>query len=321
MAVLVLPLLAACGPGREHSADPEVTSPTGARPSTVPELRVNRMSASARVAALQHLLTAHGAPTTADGRFGSRTTQAVTRFQRVAGLVVDGKAGPETITELISVRAKPGAHPSAVKAAQVLLGESGPWLEVDGRFGPPTAAAVRAFQAEHGLVVDGVVGPNTWAALFGGELGAGPASPEGWRDCSDATTRPVAKRETRMAKGGFRVVACLAADVNAMVEAAERDGVTLEATSSWRREQDQIALRRKNCGRSRQQIYELAPEQCRPTTARPGTSMHEYGLAIDIANGTKGSPEHRWLIEHGGEFGFLATEPTEPWHFATKKGY
>ena len=36
---------------------------------------------------------------------------------------------------------------------------------IDGDFGPITEDAVEEFQVEHRLNVDGVVGPQTWAAL------------------------------------------------------------------------------------------------------------------------------------------------------------
>ncbi len=39
---------------------------------------------------------------------------------------------------------------------------------IDGNFGGRTEMAVKAFQAANHLDVDGVVGPNTWSALFGG---------------------------------------------------------------------------------------------------------------------------------------------------------
>ncbi|MBD5395835.1 MAG: hypothetical protein HDR71_16590 [Lachnospiraceae bacterium] len=36
---------------------------------------------------------------------------------------------------------------------------------IDGIFGIKTLEAVKAFQAENGLTVDGIVGPKTWAKL------------------------------------------------------------------------------------------------------------------------------------------------------------
>lgn len=54
-----------------------------------------------------------------------------------------------------------GAMGDGVSELQGLLG-----IEVDGEFGPDTDAAVRAYQASHGLDVDGVVGVSTWGALL-----------------------------------------------------------------------------------------------------------------------------------------------------------
>jgi peptidoglycan hydrolase-like protein with peptidoglycan-binding domain len=46
---------------------------------------------------------------------------------------------------------------------------------IDGIFGPITDAAVREYQQKHELVVDGWVGPITWASLTGqqGDSGGG----------------------------------------------------------------------------------------------------------------------------------------------------
>ena len=47
---------------------------------------------------------------------------------------------------------------------QLLRARSHP-VAVDGSFGPLTESAVEAFQQSKGLVVDGIVGPQTWPVL------------------------------------------------------------------------------------------------------------------------------------------------------------
>jgi GH25 family lysozyme M1 (1,4-beta-N-acetylmuramidase)/peptidoglycan hydrolase-like protein with peptidoglycan-binding domain len=70
-----------------------------------------------------------------------------------------------------------GTRGAAVSRLQQLLTAKGDSTGgVDGVFGAKTLAAVRAFQGSHGLSVDGVVGPHTWAALLasgGGSTGGG----------------------------------------------------------------------------------------------------------------------------------------------------
>jgi peptidoglycan hydrolase-like protein with peptidoglycan-binding domain len=60
----------------------------------------------------------------------------------------------------------PGATGNAVRRLQRALRRT-PDLDlvVDGQFGPKTEDAVKQFQQGAGLVMDGVVGPMTWAAL------------------------------------------------------------------------------------------------------------------------------------------------------------
>jgi GH25 family lysozyme M1 (1,4-beta-N-acetylmuramidase) len=53
----------------------------------------------------------------------------------------------------------------AVKTLQTRLNVWGAHLTVDGNFGALTLDAVKAFQTAHKLTVDGIVGPQTWAAL------------------------------------------------------------------------------------------------------------------------------------------------------------
>jgi hypothetical protein len=64
---------------------------------------------------------------------------------------------------------KRGSEGKAVRRLQRLLKKAGHRAGTDGRFGPKTEDAVRAFQEARSLPVDGVVGPATWTELDAGD--------------------------------------------------------------------------------------------------------------------------------------------------------
>ena len=126
---------------------------------------------------------------TVDGVYGTATANAVRAFQRRYGLTVDGVVGQATWTELydefLSIQSDNGT-PNAYPGTPLREGSSGQnvrlvqfWLKiartvykdlaslnVDGKFGAGTAAAVRRFQRYFDLTSDGVVGRTTWNKLY-----------------------------------------------------------------------------------------------------------------------------------------------------------
>ena len=59
-----------------------------------------------------------------------------------------------------------GSKGAVVTQVQRRLRAHGFTVSIDGRFGPQTDRALRAFQGKRGLEVDGRAGPRTWAALW-----------------------------------------------------------------------------------------------------------------------------------------------------------
>jgi peptidoglycan hydrolase-like protein with peptidoglycan-binding domain len=53
-----------------------------------------------------------------------------------------------------------------VNAIQMLLIQHRVQITVDGKFGPATEAAVKSYQAHHGISLSGRVGAKTWEALI-----------------------------------------------------------------------------------------------------------------------------------------------------------
>jgi len=118
---------------------------------------------------------------TIDGSFGPGTYSAIRTWQSHHNLSVDGVVGQLTWSSLegtkITQTANPYAcssHPTLSEGASgtcvervqwFLNNKGGAGLPIDGSFGPKTYAAVRTWQSDHGLTVDGVVGSLTWSTL------------------------------------------------------------------------------------------------------------------------------------------------------------
>ena len=93
-------------------------------------------------------------------------------FRATVADILNGNTPPPTLIPAVEPVNTSGAPPrptlrrgdsgDVVKTLQQKLE-----LDADGNFGPVTEAAVRAFQRDHGLTPDGIVGPKTWSGLDG----------------------------------------------------------------------------------------------------------------------------------------------------------
>jgi N-acetylmuramoyl-L-alanine amidase len=109
--------------------------------------------------------------------FDKTLEQAVRAFQQRKGLIVDGVVGVETFTAIDGARWRLGDRILVHTPGHLMRGEDVVALQerlntlgfsvgrVDGRFGPETERAVRAFQRAYGLGGDGSVGPETLRAF------------------------------------------------------------------------------------------------------------------------------------------------------------
>lgn len=115
-------------------------------------------------------------PTGVDGVFLGETLAAVRNFQRERGLSEDGAVGDETWAALVDATFRlgdrllylkiPYLHGVDVRTLQGALNVLGfPCGVLDGIFGAFTERAVREFQANVGLPVDGIAGADTVGAI------------------------------------------------------------------------------------------------------------------------------------------------------------
>lgn len=129
-----------------------------------------------------------------DGIFGVETERSVRSFQKTFNLQQDGIVGKATwykvkeiynavkelaeltsegisleeVTPTFPLSLELGSYGPEVQVIQYYLSVIGyfndavPLLAIDGAFGPVTENAVRQFQQQYGLPVDGIVGEDTW---------------------------------------------------------------------------------------------------------------------------------------------------------------
>lgn len=142
--------------------------------------------------------------------------------------------------------------------------------------------------------------------------------------------------ETAEADGGYLFDIRAVEPLRALLQAGREAGLDLVVTSGWRswayQEQlfeDKVARVMAETGLERAEAEEIAADE----VARPGTSEHQLGLAVDIISnahpdldeGWAETEEAVWLKEHCAEYGFILRYPPdksditgivwEPWHF------
>lgn len=136
---------------------------------------------------------------------------------------------------------------------------------------------------------------------------------------------------------GHRMDARALPDLEAMFADMEASGLSPLICSSYRTQEKQAALFANKVERVRAADPGLseqdAEKEAARWVARPGTSEHQTGLALDIVSlqnqnldeSQEETAEFQWLAEHSWEYGFILRYPEdksavtgigyEPWHF------
>ncbi|MCK4517003.1 MAG: M15 family metallopeptidase [Spirochaetaceae bacterium] len=110
-------------------------------------------------------------------------------------------------------------------------------------------------------------------------------------------------------------------DLLAMVEAARADGITLLISSAYRSYEYQAQL-------YQYWVEQLGQEEADRVSARPGTSQHQLGTAVDfgcICDEFAGTEAGRWIASNAWKYGSSLSYPDgyedltgyayESWHF------
>ena len=124
-------------------------------------------------------------------------------------------------------------------------------------------------------------------------------------------------------------------DLIAMLQAAKSEGLNPLICSSYRTNEKQEQLYQNKVSEYLSQGYSKveASDKAAFWVARPGTSEHQLGLAVDIVStknqrldrSQENTVKQQWLIQNSWKYGFVLRYPTnknsitgvgyEPWHY------
>jgi hypothetical protein len=101
-------------------------------------------------------------------------------------------------------------------------------------------------------------------------------------------------------------------DFNRMVLAAKQDGVDIKSSQGYR----DLGSEEEGCGKGFTQwcAWKKYKSGTGALAAKPGTSNHGLGLAVDIDNCRKGGKVHNWLKDNAEKFKFYPFS-RESWHW------
>lgn len=98
--------------------------------------------------------------------------------------------------------------------------------------------------------------------------------------------------------------------------------ITMTTQETIRRDKSRwIASERSKYGSDEDFIFKAGASAYNPATARPGTSNHGGGIAIDLNVGGRNNFQplntavYVWLVKNAHKFGFIRTVSSEEWHW------
>lgn len=183
--------------------------------------------------------------------------------------------------------------------------------------------------------------PKPGASEPAAEEPDGPSFPEGedwqlllvnpWNEIPEDYETP----RLKALANGLKVDERIYDDLAAMIGDCREAGLSPYITSAYRTTAKQTSLYNNKIARLRSSGYSRAAaiKEAGRWVARPGTSEHQLGLALDIVSSSyrsmtkkqENTKEQKWLMEHCWEYGFILRYPSdksditgigyEPWHY------